>query len=142
MFLFTYTLAMDLMVLFLVAKKPWQRLLLGSFPGTLSLFIGWYAHFFTAGAAGVTALFVVLLAAPFVAVALIGKQRDGVGEGLLTPLAAASFLSLGLYSVLQDSGRHSWLPWWSRAARHRIPAADALAQELGRRAAARDGGGP
>ena len=111
MFLFLYVLAMDLMVLFLVVKKPWQRLLLGSFPGTLSYFIGWYAHYFTASAAGKTALFVVLLAAPFMAVPLIAKQRERVLEGLLTPLAAASFLALGLYSVLQDSGRHAWEPW-------------------------------
>ena len=110
-FLFSYILAMDVAVLLLLTKKPWQRLLLGSFPGTVTYFIGWYVEFFTSAQAGLTGLFVVLLAAPFAAVALVGKQREDAGEGLLAPLAAASFMALGLYSVLQDSGRHAWLPW-------------------------------
>jgi uncharacterized membrane protein len=110
-FLFSYVLAMDVAVLLLLIRKPWQRLLIGSFPGTVAYFIGWYVSFFTADQAGLSGLFVVLLAAPFVAVALFGKQRESAGEGLLAPLAAASFLALALYSVLQDSGHHSWLPW-------------------------------
>ncbi|HZL25897.1 MAG TPA: DUF2339 domain-containing protein [Acidobacteriaceae bacterium] len=110
-FLFSYVLAIDVAVLFLVCKKPWQRLLLGSFPGTVIYFVGWYARFFTPDRAGVTALFAVLLAAPFAAIALAGKQRDDAAEGVLAPLAAASFLACTLYSVLQDSGHHAWLPW-------------------------------
>jgi uncharacterized membrane protein len=110
-FLFSYVLAMDVAVLLLLAKKPWQRLLLGSFPGTVTYFIGWYTKFFTAEQAGTTGLFVVLLTVPFAAVALVGKQRDDEAEGLLAPLAAATFLALALYSVLEDSGRHAWLPW-------------------------------
>jgi uncharacterized membrane protein len=110
-FLFSYILAMDVAVLLLLTKKPWHRLLLGSFPGTVTYFIGWYTKFFTPDQAGTTGLFVILLATPFAAVPLIGKQREDAGEGLLAPLVAASFLSLGLYSVLQDSGHHAWLPW-------------------------------
>ena len=110
-FLFCYLLAMDVSVLLLMVRKPWQRLLLGSLPATLVYFIGWYSKFFTTDQAGVTGLFVVLLAAPFMAMALFGKQREDVGEGVIAPLVAATFLALGLYSVLQDSGRHGWLPW-------------------------------
>ena len=114
-FLFSYVLAMDVAVLFLVSKKPWQRLLLGSFPGTVSYFVGWYTKFFTADQAGVTGLFAVLLAAPFAAIALTGKQRDDASEGVLAPLAAASFLAWSLYSVLEDSHHHTWLPWFAVA---------------------------
>ena len=110
-FLFTYLLAMALAVVFLLAKKPWWRLLLGSFPGTVAYFIGWYSKFWDKSEAGVTALFVVLLGAPFVAVALVGKQREDAAEGVWMPLGAATFVSLSLYSVLEDSGRHAWLPW-------------------------------
>jgi uncharacterized membrane protein len=110
-FLFTYIFAIDAAVLWLLTRKPWQRLLLGSFPATALYFTGWYSEWFTKEAAAVTTLFVLLLSAPFVAVALAGRQRDDAGEGVLTPLAAASFLSLALYSVLQDSGRHAWEPW-------------------------------
>jgi len=114
-FLFSYVLAMDVAVLFLVSKKPWQRLLLGSFPGTVTYFFGWYAKFFTPDQAGVTGLFAVLLAAPFAAIALTGKQRDDAAEGVLAPLAAASFLAWSLYSVLEDSHHHAWLPWFAVA---------------------------
>ncbi len=114
-FLFSYVLAMDVAVLFLVCKKPWQRLLLGSFPGTVIYFVGWYAKFFTPDQAGVTALFAVLLAAPFAAIALAGKQRDDAAEGVLAPLAAASFLAWSLYSVLEDSHHHALLPWFAVA---------------------------
>src|SRR6185312_5436415 len=114
-FLFSYVLAMDVAVLFLVCKKPWQRLLLGSFPGTVIYFIGWYAKFFTPDQAGVTALFAVLLAAPFAVIALAGKQRDDAAEGVLAPLAAASFLAWSLYSVLEDSHHHALLPWFAVA---------------------------
>lgn len=110
-FLFTYLFAMDLAVLFLVSKKPWQRLILGSFPATVLYFVLWYANYWTPQPANLVAFFVLLLSAPMMAVALLGKQREGVLEGLLTPVASAAFLSLGLYSVLQDSQRHSWLPW-------------------------------
>ncbi len=110
-FLFSYVLAMDIAVLLLLVKKPWQRLIFGSFPGTVAYFIGWYTHFFSKDEAGVTALFVVLLTAPFAALALAGRQREEAGEGLLAPLAAASFFACAMYSVLEDSGRHGWLPW-------------------------------
>ncbi len=110
-FLFTYLLAMDVAVILLLVRKPWQRLLLGSFPSTALYFIGWYTRFFTEDKSGLTALFAILLSAPFVAVALVGKQREEASEGVLAPLAAAAFLAAGLYSVLEDSHRHGWLPW-------------------------------
>jgi uncharacterized membrane protein len=115
-FLFSYVLAMDVAVLLLLVKKPWQRLLFGSFPGTVVYFIGWYTEFFTKDQAGITALFVVLLTMPFAALALAGRQRDKAGEGLLAPLVAASFFACAMYSVLQDSDRHAWLPWTAVAA--------------------------
>jgi uncharacterized membrane protein len=114
-FLFSYVLAMDLAVLFWVCKKPWQRLLLGSFPSTVTYFIGWYTKFFIASEAGVTGLFAVLLALPFMAVPLFGKQREDGAEGVIAPFAAASFMGCALYSVLEDSGRHAWLPWFAVA---------------------------
>lgn len=112
-FLFTYILALDAAVLFLVMKKPWQRLLLGAFPGTVIYFIGWYTQFWSPAEALATGIFSVLLALPFIALPLVGLQRDDVYEGALAPLVAASFLACTLYSVLEDSGHHAWLAWAS-----------------------------
>jgi uncharacterized membrane protein len=112
-FLFTYLAALDFGVLWLLIRRPWQRLLLGCFPATVGYFIAWYVSWFYVmpRPALETGLFVVLLAAPFVAIGLVANQREGVAEGVMAPLAASAFLSLGLYSVLEDSGQHLWLPW-------------------------------
>jgi uncharacterized membrane protein len=110
-FLFSYLFALEAGVVWLLTRKPWQRLLLGLVPATVLYFIAWYAEWFRAPDAVLTATFVVLLSIPLIVVALRGLQREGVMEGVLTPLATAAFLALALYSVLEDSGRHAWLPW-------------------------------
>src|SRR5947199_8290987 len=45
--LFTYVAIPDLGALALVVFKPWRRLLLLSYAGTLLLYIGWYSAFYT-----------------------------------------------------------------------------------------------
>jgi uncharacterized membrane protein len=111
-FLFSYLLVLNVAVLALVRLKPWSRLLLGSMPATAAYFIGWYVSwFYRADAVGVTALFVVLLFAVMAAAGAVAVQRDRVIAGVVAPMGAAAFGALAGYSVLQDSGRHAWLPW-------------------------------
>lgn len=123
-FLFTYLFAIDVATVVLVRIKPWQRLLLGAFPGTVLYFIGWYSKFYEASAFGVTILFVALFFLVFASVpielseAITGsdsaKTPRSIGRLLtevLLPLGNAAFVSLALYSVMQDSDRHWFLPW-------------------------------
>ena len=44
--LFAYVTVLDLGTLALTALKPWRRLLIGSFVGTLLLYVGWYDAFY------------------------------------------------------------------------------------------------
>lgn len=44
--LFSYVTVLDLGTLALTALKPWRRLLIGSFVGTLLLYVGWYDAFY------------------------------------------------------------------------------------------------
>ena len=44
--LFSYVAVLDLGMLVLTAVKPWRRLLIGSFVGTLILYLGWYDSFY------------------------------------------------------------------------------------------------
>lgn len=44
--LFAYVTLLDLGTLALTALKPWRRLLIGSFVGTLLLYVGWYDAFY------------------------------------------------------------------------------------------------
>lgn len=123
-FLFTYLLAIDAATVALVRLKPWTRLLLGAFPATVVYFIGWYVQFFTASELGVTAAFVILFFLTFASMPIDsrkfeesepndekGRRRGYITTQILLPFWNAAFASLALYSVLQDSGHHGWLPW-------------------------------
>lgn len=123
-FLFGYLLAIDVVTALLVRLKPWTRLLLAAFPATVIYFIGWYSKFYTEPAFAVTTLFVTLFFVVFVSVSVQATVASGRGfaEGrlrgpgvitreILLPLANAVFVSLALYSVMQDSERHWFLPW-------------------------------
>ena len=122
-FLFTYVAAIDLATILLVRYKPWRRLLLPAFAATAAYFIGWYVEFFHRDFIDVwnsqsteTAAFVLLLFALFAAVSAKGFTTQPVDSSeiivpVLVPLANAAFLSLALYSVMQDSGLHTSLAW-------------------------------
>ena len=130
-FLFTYVGAIDLATILLVRYKPWRRLLLPAFAATVAYFIGWYVEFFHqagfsfrgqsgpigwSGESTETAWFVLLFFALFAVVSMKGLSTQPAQSGevivpVLVPLANAAFLSLALYSVLQDSGLHSSLAW-------------------------------
>src|SRR5579864_8687997 len=45
--LFSYLALLDLATLFLVISKPWRRLLVMSYAGTLLLYSGWYVSFYS-----------------------------------------------------------------------------------------------
>ncbi len=121
-FLFTYLLAIDAATVALVRVRPWPRLLLGAFPATVLYFIAWYSKFYEESAFGVTTIFVGLFFFVFTMVSLRTAREDveahrGIGSlsrfipEILLPLGNAAFGSLALYSVMQDSGRHWFLPW-------------------------------
>jgi uncharacterized membrane protein len=123
LFLFSYLLAIDVATVLLIRLKGWPRLLVGIFPATVAYFIGWYGQFYSADELGVTSLFLVLFWFSFLSSSIAVATRQMRPEAsrqsslviylsdILLPLGNAAFLSLGLYSVLQDSHRHADLPW-------------------------------
>jgi uncharacterized membrane protein len=115
-FLFTYLLAIDLATVALVRLKSWPRLLFGAFPLTVAFFIAWYAEFYAASELATTAIFIALFGSAFASVAVresAGRslRRAALLEEVLLPLANAAFVALAFYSVLEDSGHHTLLPW-------------------------------
>jgi len=122
-FLFTYVGAIDLATILLMRWKPWRRLLLPAFAATAVYFIGWYAEFFHRGFLTVwdsqsteTAVFILLFFAMFAAVSMKGFRTRPIENSeivapVLVPLANAAWVSLALYSVMQDSGLHTSLAW-------------------------------
>ena len=124
-FLFSYLTALDLGCALLVRWKPWRRLLLPAYAATAVYFIGWYARFFHVRArlpwdeqSWETAGFALAFFAIFGVVSARGwvgmEEAQAAGEivrPVLVPLTNAAFVSLALYSVLQDSGLHGGLAW-------------------------------
>ena len=125
-FLFTYVAVIDVATVLLVRYKPWRRLLVPAYMATTAYFIGWYSQFFHGfhygtpvsfdGQAAETTLFAAVFFALFGLVSIKGWRREyDAGESVITdvlvPLGNGAFVSLALYSILQDSGLHEWLPW-------------------------------
>jgi uncharacterized membrane protein len=120
-FLFTYLLMIDAATVALVKLKSWNRLLLGAFPATVLYFIVWYIGFYAEPAFAITTIFVGLFFFLFACVPL-AQRTESISlnhrkpfnrfiASLLLPLGDAAFGSLALYSVMQDAGRHWFLPW-------------------------------
>jgi uncharacterized membrane protein len=106
--LFSYVCLLDLAVLSMAVYKPWRRLLWGSFAGTVILYLGWYAQFYSEDQRGVTVLFVALFGAVFAVIPLLVKQRHSTrfaGPSVtltLLPLLNAAAVFLAFYSMYEN----------------------------------------
>ena len=100
--LFSYVALLDLAMPAVIALKPWRRLLVGAFTGTIILYIGWFAEYYTKDQRTTTTLFTLLFAGIFAAIPLLTPvtpsrwhSRFSVTLTLLPLLnAAAAFLAL------------------------------------------------
>lgn len=72
--LFSYVALLDLATLALVARRPWQRLLLLSYAGTLVLYMGWYSRFYDQSQIAPTIVFATIFFAIFAIAPLIVAQ--------------------------------------------------------------------
>src|SRR5436305_4388689 len=75
--LFTYVAILDIATLVLVAFRPWRRLLVMSYVGTLILYLGWYWIFYNCGPLELTLPYASLFFAIFAIAPLITLQPDG-----------------------------------------------------------------
>ena len=74
--LFSYVVILDLATLVLVAFKPWRRLLVMSYAGTLVLYIGWYSEFYDRSQLGITLAFATVFFAIFAIAPLVTLQPE------------------------------------------------------------------
>jgi uncharacterized membrane protein len=115
--LFSYVFVLDLAILAMVAFKPWRRLLVGSFIGTATLYIGWFADYYTKNQRGVTVSFAMLFATIFAVSPLLTpltKSRWHRGFSItltLLPLVNAAALFLALFAMYD--GEKVVLTWYA-----------------------------
>ena len=106
--LFAYVALLDLATLVLVVTRPWQRLLVISFVGTLSLYMGWYASFYSVSQLRLTLGFATLFFAIFAVAPLVARRRiadvdtttipEQLRRGSGSPLALfLAFVNAGVY---------------------------------------------
>jgi uncharacterized membrane protein len=106
--LFSYVCLLDLSILAMVAFKPWRRLLVGSFIGTATLYIGWFGDYYTKDQRAITVFFAMVFAAIFAISPLLTsltKSRWHRGFSItltLLPLVNAAALFLALFAMYES----------------------------------------
>ena len=119
--LFSYIALLDLAMLVMAMYKPWRRLMLGSFIGTVIMYIGWYSqpYFYSREVRGLTVFFAALFAAIFAAIPLVTpleKSRWHQGHSAtltLLPVANAACFFLALFDMYESE--KVTLTWYALA---------------------------
>ena len=119
--LFSYLLLLNVATLVLIALRPWSRLLLGGFAGTVFFFISWSWRFYSDSEFGVTAFFLSLFFLVFAFAPHLVRLNQKIDTALMAtrdalalvvlPLANASLGFLGFYLLVNNSGGSSASPW-------------------------------
>jgi len=95
--LFCYVALLDLATLFLVVFKPWRRLLVMSYVGTLLLYVGWYSSFYTRSQLPLTLAFATLFFASFAIAPLVTLQPEHEAPLFASIPAILAFLNAAVY---------------------------------------------
>ena len=106
--LFAYVTVLDLGALALVILKPWRRLLLLSYAGTLLLYVGWYATFYDLTQVRMTVGFATLFFAIFAVAPLLARpaQKGWLSDSvppLIAVVNAAGYF-LQIYVMFEEIG--------------------------------------
>ncbi|MGH9504960.1 MAG: DUF2339 domain-containing protein [Terriglobales bacterium] len=106
--LFAYVAILDLGALVLVILKPWRRLLVLSYAGTLLLYIGWYVTFYDVTQLRMTLGFATLFFAIFAVSPLLARPAEkGRLSNAVPPLVAmvnAAGYFLQIYVMFEAIG--------------------------------------
>jgi len=95
--LFSYVAILDLATLLLVILKPWRRLLVMSYAGSLLLYVGWYSSFYSRSQLGLTLDFATLFFAIFAIAPLVTLQPEGEMAIFASIPAILAFVNAGVY---------------------------------------------
>jgi uncharacterized membrane protein len=115
--LFAYVVVLDLATLILVTFKPWRRLLVMSYAGTLLLSIGWYSAFYTRSQLGLTLGFATLFFAIFAIAPLVTLQPEAEIALFASIPAVVAFVNAGVYFLqayaMVDEVDKTYMAWFA-----------------------------
>src|ERR1700680_424813 len=117
--LFAYVAILDLATLALVRFKPWGRLLVMSYAGTLLLYLGWYFRFYNRSELNLTLAFATLFFAIFAIAPLITLQPETEPPLLASVPAVVAFVNAGVYflqayAMIQEVDK-TYMAWFALA---------------------------
>jgi uncharacterized membrane protein len=117
--LFSYICLLDIAILVIATIKPWQRLLWGSFTGTLVLYLAWFSQYYTKDQRGLTVFFSTVFSSLFAIVPLLHNHEKSTHTHriplilTLLPLVNATGFFLALYLMYEFE--ISTLTWYALA---------------------------
>jgi len=117
--LFSYVCLLDIAVLVIAIIKPWQRLLWGSFTGTLVLYLAWCSQYYTKDQRDLTVFYSAVFSALFAIVPLLYNHEKSAHPDripmilTLLPLINATCFFLALYVMYEFE--ISTLTWYALA---------------------------
>ena len=95
--LFSYVAVLDGAALVMVASKPWRRLLVPSYAGTLLLYVLWYEEYYNRSELRVTVIFSTVFFIIFAIAPLIARQPAGEGAPYSSVPLLVAFVNAGVY---------------------------------------------
>lgn len=95
--LFSYVAILDIATLFLVTFRPWRRLLVMSYAGTILLYIAWYSSFYTRPQLSLTLGFATFFFAIFAVAPLVALQPEEENAIFAAVPAILAFVNAGVY---------------------------------------------
>jgi uncharacterized membrane protein len=117
--LFSYVAVLDIATLVLVTIKPWRRLLVMSYAGTLLLYCGWYAQFYTRNQLSPTLAFATLFFAIFDIAPLLTLQTKGENVLLAAIPAFLAFVNAVVYFLqayaMIEAVDKTYMAWFALA---------------------------
>jgi uncharacterized membrane protein len=117
--LFSYIAILDIATLVLVTYKPWRRLLVMSYVGTLILYLGWYWQFYNRPQLEITLAFATLFFAVFAIAPLVTLQPNDEHPFLASIPAILAFVNacvyfLQAYAMFEEVNKTS-MAWFALA---------------------------
>ena len=117
--LFSYIAILDIAALVLVTFKPWRRLLVMTYAGTLLLYIGWYSEFYSRPQLAVTLGFATLFFAIFAVSPLVTQQPEDEAPFFAALPSILAFVNAGVYFlqayVMIEEVNKMYMAWFALA---------------------------
>lgn len=117
--LFSYLALLDVATVVMVARKPWRRLLVLSYIGTLLLYFVWYAEFYSRNQVSLTLTFATLFFVIFAVAPLLAQQPRRESAAFASVPLFLAFVNAGVYFLqvyvmFEEINKHA-MAWFALA---------------------------